>query len=732
MLSTRNRVRNLSKGLLVTSHFLKAILLGSILLATACASTASGAKQSVFVSKSKVTEQTLKTEAPEGSVLAVVRYPAVVDEKAKDKFREAYLNTPMGGRIKDFMKDKTQAHSVIDSTVVKSNYFALSLYKELVARLPEHSVLLSPHEIKLGPDGKLTSEPITMAETLPSVVTVDFAAYSFPDPAKMMGKTPLTFGDLISPIVTVRSDHRSAVPTHGVLLASQPLTEAAAGNGYDTVKADMAELQSGRLVSTIPELDLVSLLSNDPTKSVSTQSLSMKAHMNGVQVAPLEKIRMSGKQIMALDKTKNQGEIDPLKPVFSEAFANRVVDLINDNSSEKSAMAKRAAAIATYDPSLAALTFVGSDSPEYQARYNYVSRMLDAEKKYLSVQSLRLFDGVHNGEMGGQVRDMLKAEYGILQKRRDLARKQNQAAALAIIGAAATAATMGGSNPLMMGGGSNSGSAANDPCANVRRRTFPSPTQQRAAIRACYSDYENRLERTCQNAVRDGRYRSVRECVNQNHYRNQRGSGGGLGTPNLGGGNIFLTGAIYAATQIFAYKDRSKAVGINYLSSIVPALEQQTAVQVSLIDSNETITAIRFDDLKDKLKTLYLEKQRSLDVVASNCAFTGDGSTTGTWMGVCDGGSGNGPGVGVIKKADGTAMEYFGNAASGVPNGPGYMIVHEPSGSYSLEGNFSAGKAEGVMRVSKAGKPDQLRTYSNGEDVGGASSNSVVTSPFNG
>ncbi len=717
----------------MTSRLFKVLLLGTTLLATACASTASGSKQSAFVkssNKSSVNKQKLTAEVPEGGILAVVRYPAVVEENARDKFREAYINSPIGGTIKSQIKDKTQVHNVIDSTIVKSNYFALSLYKELVARLPEHSVLLSPHEVKLGPDGKLTSEPITQAETLPSVVAVDFATYSFPDPAKMMGKNPLTFGDLISPIVTVKTDHRAAVPTHGVLLSSQPLTEAAVGNGYETVQADLAELQSGRFKSTVPELDFISLLANDPTKSTSTQSLSTSTEKNGVQVSPLEKIRMDGKTILALDKTKNQGEIDPLQPVFSEAFANRVIDIINDNADDKAAMAKRASAIASYDPSLAALTFVGSDSPEYQARYNYVSRMLDAERKYLSVQSLRLFDGVHNGEMGAQVRDMLKAEYGILQKRRDLARKQNQATALAIIGAAATAATMGGGSPLALGGGGADG-GANDPCGHVRRRPFSSPTQQRTALRQCYATYERRLQDTCRGAVRDGRFRTVQECVNQNHYRNQRGSGR-IGTPGIGGGNIFLTGAIYAATQIFAYKDQSAAVGENYLSSIVPALEQQTAIQVSLIDSNETITAIRFDDLKDKLKTIYLEKQRSLDVVASNCAFNGDGSASGTWMGVCDGGSANGSGVGVIKKADGTAIEYFGYATNGIPNGAGYMIVHEPNGSYSLEGNFSAGKAEGIMRVSKAGEVDKLRTYSGGQDVGSASSKSVINSPFNG
>jgi len=82
--------------------------------------------------------------------------------------------------------------AVADGTIIKSNYYALSLYKELAAKLPEHGVLLSPHAIKLGPGGELTSEPMTSAEELPSVVSVDFATYSFPDSKKMMKDVPLT------------------------------------------------------------------------------------------------------------------------------------------------------------------------------------------------------------------------------------------------------------------------------------------------------------------------------------------------------------------------------------------------------------------------------------------------------------------------------------------------------------------------------------------------------------
>jgi len=198
---------------------------------------------------------------------------------------------------------------IADSVIVKSNYFALSLYKELAARLPEHGVLLSPHAVKLDANGRLTSEPITQAESIPNVVSIDFATYSFPDPKKMMGSEPLTFGDLVTPLITVRTDHRAAAATQGVLLASDSLLETAAGAGRDSVKNSLQVMQRGQFDTAPSEL---------------------------------------------------------------------------------------------------------------------------AQRKYLSVQSLRIFDGIHNGEMGVQMRDMILAEYNVLEKRRKLARQQNTAAALSV------------------------------------------------------------------------------------------------------------------------------------------------------------------------------------------------------------------------------------------------------------------------------------------------------------
>jgi len=205
---------------------LSASVLTGVMLLTACASTATGQKKSAMVGSAQA--EAFKAQSPAGGVLAVIRYPAVVETNAKDAYYQAFRNAPIGGSVARGA-DQSMQQGIADSVIVKSNYFALSLYKELAARLPEHGVLLSPHAVKLGPDGKLTSEPITQAESIPNVVSVDFATYSFPDPKKMMSGEPLTFGDLVTPLITVRTDHRAAAATQGVLLASEDIVKTAAG-----------------------------------------------------------------------------------------------------------------------------------------------------------------------------------------------------------------------------------------------------------------------------------------------------------------------------------------------------------------------------------------------------------------------------------------------------------------------------------------------------------------------
>lgn len=646
----------------VKHTLLSALLLGSAALATGCASTAKGVKTSVLRAGPQAT---LQQQAPAGTVLAVVRYPAFVNADAETRFAKAFGDNALGGSVSS-KADPVEVSAIADSVVLKSNYFAMSLYRELAARLPEHSVLLSPHEITLDDDGRLTSTPMTQAESLPSVVTVDFTAYTFPDINAMMGGKPLTFGDLVTPLVSVRTDPRASVATEGVLLASSPIRGVAAGTNRVQGVQDARRLEGGAFEAGVPELDFVAQISGEPQTRVAAVRLD-NPRPGAVRDYPIEKIKLQGAQLRTIEDTRS----DVLEVPFTNGFANQVIDIINRVDVDKAAMFKRAGAISGYDESLAALTLVGSDAPDYLARTRYADRLLEAEQKYLSVQSLRLYDGIINGEMGAQMRDILREETRVLERRRQLAKQQNIATAAAIL------ATVGAVAAATNGGG--------------------------------YDD--------CRDARTQGEFN---DCRRRNRRRSNNEQ---LGQQAL------ISGAIFSVQEAMRKNRQSKAVSTNYIQAMVPALEASTEIQVDLIDSSETITAIRFEDLKDKLGELYAENQRALDTIATRCSYRGP-QGSGTWLGVCENGTANGSGVGVYRRADGTVVEHYGYARDGVANGPGYRIVRADTGSVALEGNFSNGRASGPVRVERSGEV-QLRRYRDGEDVGPAPAGTVVASPFN-
>jgi len=391
---------------------------------------------------------------------------------------------------------------------------------------------------------------------------------------------------------------------------------------------------------------------NDTPQKVSVQKLGTRSTTNSTMVLPVEKVRIPVSE-MTLLAGASDGTVDPIDDIYTDALSNRIVALINGLDTDKAIMMGKAASVAEFDPSLAALTFVGSEEDDYAARTAYAERLLDAQRKYLSVQSLRIFDGIHNGELGAQVRDMISAEHKILEQRRTLARQQNLASALAV---------------ASIVGGIAAGSGGANTEAQRRGRTAAS--------------------------------------------------------------SALIQAGIFAATEAYSKAQLSQQIGTNYLNSIVPALDQQTTVTVDLLDSNETITAIRYEDLQAKLQTLYAERQRSLDTVATQCAYIGeDGTKRGTWLGVCENGLANGSGTGVLKSTD-DVLEYYGYAQNGLAHGPGLMIRHSSIGSVSYEGSFANGRPDGAVRVSQAGREDKTRLYVAGVDTG--ESTQPAASPFAG
>lgn len=613
-----------------------------------CAATATGTARSAMVTE--IPPAPLRAEAPAGTVLVTVRYPAMVETDAEAAYQDAFLRSPIGGRVSGDLAANPDARNIAGSVIIKSNYFALSLYKELAERLPDHGVLLSPHAISLDDAGALTSTPITEAEQIPSVLTVDFATYSFPDPDRMMQAEPLTFGDLITPLIVVHTDHRAAPPNQGVLMASSPLLRHAGGTATEAVHGSLERIEAGRFDSPPRELDFIAFLTRGETRGLPTQPLSFGQTVNAAQLYPMEKLVLDraalarlgsvGQKVAA--KTSDVPQPDPLERVFSGALADRITTLLNTIDAERAAMVQRAAAVHQFDPTLAALSITGLPDPDYLARIRFAERLMDAQRKYLSIQSLRIYDGIHNGEVGRQVREMLLAEWDVIEKRRDLAQQQNMATALAIAGAVAGGVAVASSGD-----------------------TFDA-----------------------------GDFLLV---------------------------DLLTDAAILATMHAISTNRQSATVGANYLASIVPALEEQTSIQVNLIESSETITAIRYEDLQVRLQEMYAENQRAIDTIATRCGYAHEGAAPiGVWQGECAGGLAEGAGVGVVRQEDGTAIEYFGEARQGRPHGTGLLIRHVADGSQAIEGNFMDGRPGGVVRVSRPGMADALRLFENGYDIGPA------------
>ena len=641
------------------SHFIKptllrsAAMLGLTALLAGCATSATGVKNSRI--NSVKAQQKLTADVSPGTVMAVIRYPAYIEEAAEDKFHNLYANRTIGTSSSSYDAGLEETAAIADIMLLKSNYFALSIFRELAERMPEHSVLLSPHAIKLDENGQLTSEPMTQAETLPNIISIDFTAYSFPDAKRMLEGEPVSFGDILTPLVTVRTDHRASAPTQGVLLTSRPTLRGAVANGRQTVAQTLFEYESGKFETKILELDFITMLNNTIPTRVISQQLSKKVPQNTISRLPLEKIRLDGTKIANINDPDVETE-DPFEVEFSASLANQVVGMINKLDIKKATMINYATAISKFDESLGPLTLIGSTDPDYIARERYAARLLEAEQNYFSVQSLRLYDGVYNGELGVQVRETLNAEYEVLQKRRDLARQQNIAVGTTILKTvAATAAS------------------------SATRGTRPlSPEEARAR-------------------------------------------------------NILIRGFLSSGASPSSFARRKRLVGNNYFTAVLPVIDEQITVQADLIDSNETITAVRYEDLREQLQTHYQDNHRALDTSATRCGYIHDGTLKeGIWMGVCENGLANGAGMGVLR-SNYLDIEYYGYAQNGKPQGAGYLIVHDSrEGSYALEGTFDEGLANGIMRVSNAGKNDTIRTYKKGRDVGKAAKGKKIISPFDG
>jgi hypothetical protein len=407
------------------------LVVAAALLVASCAGTARGSRSTVFEADRSVelTDYSLSR----ADALVVIRYPAIIHEDAEAAYFHAFSINAIGGEVPPANRTKKVTTRIAQAVIGKSNYFVMSLYRELQRELPENTVLLSPHIILWDAERGLYSRPVLASEQIPSVLTVDFNVYSYPDTEAMMDSPPITFGDLVTPLFVVHADRWLQPGTNGLFLSSDPLL----GTAWQLSDEAVADELNSRLAHEPPAfqrpLDFVSYLNRRapenpgvPLKSVGEGRGSEVA----VERYPVEKIQMDG---ALLENLSADYEQDPFARSFVSGAATRIKQALNEVDHDKATFFARQNALARFDPELAVAFLARSGGESVRARLQLAESLIEAERRFLSAQSLSLYEGTWMGDYGIQMRKMIEGEYRLLEERRSAARMQNATAALAAL-----------------------------------------------------------------------------------------------------------------------------------------------------------------------------------------------------------------------------------------------------------------------------------------------------------
>jgi hypothetical protein len=395
-----------------------------------CAGTAKGVNSSVYArAQPEVVEEQKSSDA---AAMVVIRYPAMIHEYAENLFVSSFAINAIGGDVPPATA-KAQTSRVAQSMVEKSSYYAMSLYRELKKVLPENSVLLSPHIIAWDKDRQLHSRPLLASEQIPTVLTIDFNIYSYPDVEKMMDAPPVTFGDLVTPLIVVKSSRWVQPSMSGLLVSSPPLESAAWRQAQDESAKHFAARLDGEIWTVPPSLDFISFLAERDKAKLALPSKNIsngRQQTIAIEQYPVEKIQMNGPIVARLEVDDS---VDPFVRSFVNGATGRIVETLNTIDYDRATFFARQAALSRFDAELAKVFFIQSSDESVRARLQLAEALVAAEKEFLAAQSDSIFDGTYTGDYGLKMRKIISAEYRMLEERRKLARKQNITTAVAII-----------------------------------------------------------------------------------------------------------------------------------------------------------------------------------------------------------------------------------------------------------------------------------------------------------
>lgn len=420
-----------------SSTLLIAALAAVAIVLSGCAGTAQGIKTSSYGQQSAAPLEPQQTDS-KSIALVVIRYPALIHADAETMYVSSFASKAIGGDVPLSMHSNPQTSRTAHAVISKSGYYAMSLYRELRDALPAGRVLLSPHMVDWNEELGFHSRPILASEQIPSVLTIDFSVYSFPDVNEVMESPPVTFGDLVTPLMVVRSSYWGEPALNGVLIASDPLVDTAWRQARRQMirearsrLADPAQLQplSLTFIEFLNERDQPAM--NPPLRSAADSDRARLA----IERYPLEKIQLDAALVENLDQDDPGAwaNDDPFARDFARGATRRLVQLLDEVNHQRASFFARQAAISRFDPELARVFYVQSTDESVRARLQLAEALVGAEREFLAAQSESVYAGSFDGDYGARMRRIIAAEYRMLQERRKLARAQNISSAIAAI-----------------------------------------------------------------------------------------------------------------------------------------------------------------------------------------------------------------------------------------------------------------------------------------------------------
>jgi len=402
----------------------------SLGLLSGCAGMARGKDSSVYSHLDPG-----KVSAPEkstASALVTIRYPAMIHANAENLYVSSFAINAIGGEVPYGVHGNRQTSRIAQSVIEKSSYYAMSLYRELKNTLPEGSVLLSPHIVDWDKVRGLYSRPVLGTEQVPSVLTIDFSIYSFPDIGELMNSPPVTFGDLVTPLIVVRSSRWVRPSLGGLLLTSPPLANSAWRQMHNAAREDIRTKLSDDPARHDSSLGFIAFLRERDEADLALPfrgGNGTESGISAIEPYALEKIQMDGSVIETLPEDYSS---DPFVQGFVKGASTRIVELLNSIDHDMATFFARQAALERFDPELAKVFYVQSDDESVRARLQLAEALIGAEREFLAAQSDSIYDGTYVGNYGAKMRKIIASEYRMLEQRRHLARKQNLTTAVAV------------------------------------------------------------------------------------------------------------------------------------------------------------------------------------------------------------------------------------------------------------------------------------------------------------